>query len=109
MGFPGSSVVEDPPANAGDTNSIPGSGRSPRAGNGNAFQYSCLKNPTDRGAWWVTVHGGYKGVGNDLVTKQHKIYMYRVIKYVCAYRVFIHILCMFMHTYIVGKHMSVSV
>ena len=33
------------------------SGRSPREGNGNPLQYSCLENPVDRGAWWVTVHG----------------------------------------------------
>ena len=35
--------------------------------------------------------------------------MYRVIQYVCTYIVFIHILCVLMHTYIVGKYMSVSV
>ena len=37
--------------------SIPGSGRSPAVGNGNPIQYSCLENPMDRGAWWVTVCG----------------------------------------------------
>ena len=42
---------------AGDTSSIPGSGRSPVEGNGNPFQYSCLGNPMDRRAWWATVHG----------------------------------------------------
>ena len=36
---------------------IPGSGRSSGEGNGNPLQYSCLENPTDRGAWWATVHG----------------------------------------------------
>ena len=35
---------------------IPGSGRSPREGNGNPLQYSCLENPMDRGTWWATVH-----------------------------------------------------
>ena len=39
-----------------DMGSIPGSGRSPRGGHGNPLQYSCLENPMDRGAWWVTVH-----------------------------------------------------
>ena len=34
----------------------PGSGRSPRVGRGNLFQYSCLENPMDRGAWSATVH-----------------------------------------------------
>ena len=57
MGFPGGSVVKNPPANAGDMGSFPGSGKSPGEGNGNPFQYSCLGNPTDRGAWWATVHG----------------------------------------------------
>ena len=48
--------------NAGDTGSIPGSGRSLREGNGNALQYSCLGNPIDRGAWWATVHGVAKSM-----------------------------------------------
>ena len=43
--------------NAGDLGSIPGLGRHPGEGNGNPLQYSCLKNPMDRGAWWATVHG----------------------------------------------------
>ena len=50
-------MVENSPANAGDADSIPGSGRSPGGGNGNPLQDSCLGNPTDRGAWWATVHG----------------------------------------------------
>ena len=53
-------MVKNPPANAGDTRdtaSIPGSERSPGGGNGNPFQYSCVKNPIDRGAWWGTVQG----------------------------------------------------
>ena len=43
--------------NLGDEGSIPGSGRSAGAGNGNLLQYSCLENPMDRGAWQATVHG----------------------------------------------------
>ena len=46
--------------NAGDTGSIPGSGRSPGEGHGNPLQYSCLENPMDRGAWWATVQWGCK-------------------------------------------------
>ena len=46
--FPGSSVVKNPPANAGAVGSIPESGRAPREGNSNTLQYSCLGNPTDR-------------------------------------------------------------
>ena len=57
MGFPGGSVVKNPPANAGDTGSIPGLGRSPGGGNGNPLQYSCLGTPMDRGAWQARVHG----------------------------------------------------
>ena len=56
-GFPGGSAVKNPPANAGDTGSIPGSGRSLGVGNGNLLQYSWLENPMDRGGLWSTVHG----------------------------------------------------
>ena len=45
-------VVENPPANAGDEDSL-----SPGEGNGNPLQYSCLGNSMDRGAWRATVHG----------------------------------------------------
>ena len=57
MGFPGGSVVKNPPANAGEVGLIPGMGRSSGGGHGNPLQYSCLKNPMDKGAWWPTVHG----------------------------------------------------
>ena len=53
MGFPGGAEVKNPHVNAGDTRElglIPGSGRSPKEGNGNAFQYSCLADTVDRGA-----------------------------------------------------------
>ena len=56
VGFPGGSEVKDPPANAGDAGVIPALGRSPGGGNGNPFQYSCLENSMNRGAWWATVH-----------------------------------------------------
>ena len=49
MGFPGGSVVKNPPANAGDASLIPVLGRSPGEGNGNPLQYSYLGNPIDRG------------------------------------------------------------
>ena len=54
LNIPCGSVVKNLPANArdaGDVGSIPGSTRSPRGGNGNLLQYSCLENPSDRGAW----------------------------------------------------------
>ena len=56
-GFPGDLVGKNLPANAGDTGSIPGSGRCPGGGNGNPHQYSCLGNAMERGAWQATVHG----------------------------------------------------
>ena len=59
MTYPGGASGKEPPANAGDIRDaglIPGSGRSPGGGHGNTLQYSCLENPKDRGAWWVTVH-----------------------------------------------------
>ena len=60
-------MVKNLPANARDDpemQSIPGLRRSPRGGNGNPFQYSCLGNPMDSGAWRATVHR----VAKELVT-----------------------------------------
>ena len=53
MSFPNSSAVKSPSANGGDVRDmglISGWGQSPGGGNGNPLQYSCLKNPVDRGA-----------------------------------------------------------
>ena len=58
-GFPGGSVVKNPPAklgSAGDVGSIPGLGISPGGGHGNPLQYSCLENPMDKGAWQAAAH-----------------------------------------------------
>ena len=58
-GLPGGSVDKEPACNAGDARNmglIPGLGRSPGGGHSNLLQYSCLENPTDRGAWWAMVH-----------------------------------------------------
>ena len=49
-------MVKTPPANVGDVELIPGSGRSTGERNGNPFQYSYLENPMGREAWWATVH-----------------------------------------------------
>ena len=57
VGFPGGLVIKNQPANAGDVGSIPGLGKCPGEGNGNPFQYSCLKNSMDRGAWQTIVNG----------------------------------------------------
>ena len=53
-------VVKNLPANVEHAKGMSltsGLGRSPGVGNGKALQYACLENPTDRGAWWATVHG----------------------------------------------------
>ena len=52
--------VKNQPANAGDAGSSPGSERSPEGENGNPLQYSCRRNPMDRGAWRAVVHGVVK-------------------------------------------------
>ena len=57
VGFPGGSVVKNPSANAGDTGSIPGSGRSPEEEVATHSSILAWKNPRDRGVWWATVHG----------------------------------------------------
>ena len=67
-GFPAGSVNKVSACNAGDLGSIFGSERSPREGNGNPLQYSCQRNPMDRGAWRATIHG-VAIVGHDLATK----------------------------------------
>jgi len=59
-------VVKNPPVNTGDpgdADSVLGSGRSPGGGNSNPLQYSCLKNPMDRGGWWAKV--GSQRVGHN--------------------------------------------
>ena len=53
-------MIKNPPANAGDTGSIPGLGRSLGEGNGDSLQYPCLENPMDRGTWQATVDGATK-------------------------------------------------
>ena len=55
MGFPRGSVVKNLPANAGDVDLIPGSGRPPGEGNDNLLQYSCLESSMDKGTWLAMV------------------------------------------------------
>ena len=75
-------VIKNPLANAGDLrdlDSIPGLGRCPGEGNGNPFQYFCLENPMDRGAWWASVHRvthsctQLKRLSTHTVTKCHTL------------------------------------
>ena len=64
------SVGKESAYNAGNLGLISEWKRSPGEGNGNPFQYFCLENPMDRGAWQATVHGVTR-VGYDLATKPH--------------------------------------
>ena len=60
MGFPGGTLLKNPPANAGDTGDaglIPGSGRSPGVGKSNPLHNPCLENSMNRGAWQAMIHG----------------------------------------------------
>ena len=61
MGFPGDSDGNESSCSVGDPGLIPGLGRSPRKGNSNPLQYSCLKNPMKGGAWQSIVHVVAKG------------------------------------------------
>ena len=59
-GFPNGSAGKESACKAGDMGDVGlilGSGRSSGGGNGNPFQYSCLENPMDGGAWRAAVHG----------------------------------------------------
>ena len=49
-------MVKNPPANAGDSGSVPGSRRSPEEGNANPLHYSYWENSMDSEAWWATIH-----------------------------------------------------
>ena len=90
MGFPGSSDGKESACNARDLGSIPVSGRSPGEGNGNPLQYSCLENPTDRGAWWATVHGVSR-VGHDWVTNAFASLLIHDTKLVCLSCLSVHL------------------
>ena len=57
MDFPGGSAGKESAFNEGDPVLVPGLGKSPREGNGNPLQYSCLENPMDTGSLWATVLG----------------------------------------------------
>ena len=96
MGFPHGLVVKNSPANAEDARDmdlIPESGRSPGRGNSNPFQYSCLENPMDRGAWQAIVHGSQR-VRHEWATEHthtlNNIYLwrqwnFRVFVYICVF------------------------
>ena len=77
MGFPDGSVVKTLPANAGDLGSVPGLGISPKKGNSNPLQYSCLGNLVDRRASYSA--WGHEKVGHDLVTTTMFMFTFRAL------------------------------
>ena len=84
MGFPGGSVVESTCQciNLVRYGSVPGLGRSPGRGNGNALQYSFLGNPMARGAWTATVHGvAQSGTGLSDYACRHTGYFQTLVSY----------------------------
>ena len=87
MGFPGDSEVKASACNVGDLGSIPGSGRSPGEGNGNPLQYSCPKNPMDRGAWWATVQGVAKSRTrlSDFISLYFRICGFQIYFRICSF------------------------
>ena len=102
--FPGGSVVKNPPANAGNTGLIPGSGRSPREGNGNPLQYSCLGSLMGRGAWWATVHGVTKESdmteqlnNNNTATPAHLPLLFLFLKWCVPLHICIWFILLFSH------------
>ena len=81
LGFPGSSVVKNPLANAGDSGDlgwIPGFEDSPGEGNGNTLQFSCLVNSMGRGAWWTTLYGVTTVHGGHVTEHSHIVHVKEV-------------------------------
>ena len=72
--FHGGSDGKESAYKVGDLGSIPGSGRSPGGGHGNLFQYSCLENPMDRGAWKATDHGVAKSQTRPIHSAHSKVW-----------------------------------
>ena len=71
-GFPGGTVVKNPPANEGNPRDLglkPGLGRPLEVGHGSQLQYSCLENSTDRGAWQLQSRGS-QSIRCDSLTEQ---------------------------------------
>ena len=79
QGFLDGSVVKNLMANAGDSGSIPGSGRSPGKGNSNPLQNSCLGNPMDRGAWRATLHGIAESDMTQRLTSKSNIHVSGIV------------------------------
>ena len=89
-------VVKNPPANAGDADSIPGFERAPGGGHDNSLQHSCLENPMDRGAWQAMVHGVTKSqtwlnrlsIAHDIAYTAYMFYIFYKLK--CGFQSVTH-------------------
>ena len=84
-------MVKNSPAER-DNSLIPGLERSPGEGDGNSFQYSCLENPMDIGAWWVTVHKVTKSRAHVKQLNLHRhtyvyLFLYKFFFHLCSYRI----------------------
>ena len=73
IGFPCGSDGKESTCKEGDLGSVPRLGRSPGEGNGYPFQYSCLENSMDRGAWWTIVHGATESDMTELLIHTHQL------------------------------------
>ena len=106
-GFPGGSVVKNPPTMqrtlVPEVSSIPGSGRSPREGNGNPLQYSCLRNPMVRGAWQATVHGVAKHTHTHMHTQKLLIWKLFFLTSFCLSNFYLHF-----SKYVLSSYRSLS-
>ena len=81
-GFPRGSNGKESARNAGDLGSSPGSGTSHGGGHSNSLQYSCLEDPTDRGAWQATV----RGIARNLTHTQHVLFVLNCVPLVIKRR-----------------------
>ena len=113
MDFHGCWVVKNTPTNAGKEGLIPESVRSPREGNGNPLQYSCLENSMNKGTWCATVHGVNNRVGHNLGTKKQQNNFYwksswfylKNTDYILKYNLFLILICYFWFWYLIYKKM----
>ena len=71
-------ISKESACEAGDPDSIPGSGKFHVEGNGYPLQYSCLENSMDRGAWWATVHGVAK---SDMIERLTILHIFKCFPY----------------------------
>ena len=85
MCVPGDSDGKESVCNSGEMGSIPRLGRSPREGNGNLLQYSCLENPMDRGAWQATVHRCHIWLDMTEATLAHKNFYLSLYQFTLAH------------------------